>query len=66
MNTLMDCIPIEHQDKASSKFIDDILLVDDIDDFFQSADVTDEFDVSPKDSSIKEVILESATWIDLQ
>ncbi len=58
---LSDDTKIEHHDEVLSKYSEDTSLVYDIDDFFQDADITDEFDVSTKDSSIQEVLMGSAT-----
>ena len=61
MLNLSDGTKIEHRDDVLSKGSTDTSLVNDLDDFFQDADITDEFDVSTKDSSIQEVLMGSAT-----
>jgi hypothetical protein len=52
-----------HHTEILPKVNENQLVLDDVDDLFQKADETDEFDVSTKDSSIQEVLMGSATRI---
>ena len=63
MNLVDDVLIDNHDDELSKENEDLMVLDDDMDDFFQNADVTDEFDVSTKDSSIQEVLMGSASRI---
>lgn len=66
LNLVDDDTLMEHDEETISKLDVDAPVLDDLENLFQNADISDEFDVSTKDSSIQEVLMGSATRIVFQ